>query len=155
MALAPADSAGVPHGGGVKPVECLRTRMSEQLETMSPNPAWDADAYEDTVETWRRLSDDVTVKVWGGDWCGDCRGQLPDFAAALEAAGVEDIEHYPVERVDGEKQGPGVEEYGIELIPTVVVEDAERAELARFVEEEDRPIAVWLAERLDELEASA
>ncbi|WP_211311412.1 TlpA family protein disulfide reductase [Halarchaeum salinum] len=127
----------------------------QQLETMEPNPAWDAEAYEATVEAWRRVADDVTVKVWGGDWCGDCRGQLPDFAAALEAAGVDDVEHYPVEREDGEKYGPGVEEYGIELIPTVVVEDADGNELARFVEEEDRPIAVWLAERLDEIEASA
>ncbi|WP_188869861.1 TlpA family protein disulfide reductase [Halarchaeum rubridurum] len=129
--------------------------MSEQLETMQPNPAWDADAHEGTVETWQRVADDVTVKVWGGDWCGDCRGQLPDFAAALAAAGVDDVEHYPVEREDGEKYGPGVDEYGIELIPTVVVEDKEGNELARFVEEEDRPIAVWLAERLDEIEASA
>ncbi|MFB6078147.1 MAG: TlpA family protein disulfide reductase [Halarchaeum sp.] len=129
--------------------------MSETLETMTPNPAWDADAHEETVATWERVADDVTVKVWGGDWCGDCRGQLPDFAAALDAAGVENVEHYPVERVDGEKQGEGVEEYGIALIPTVVVEDADGNELARFVEEEDRPIADWLAARLDELEASA
>ena len=121
-----------------------------QLETMRPNPAWSADAYEDAVEA---LSEDGLVfRVWGGDWCGDCRGQLPDFGAALEAAGVPDdrVHHYPVEKeADGSKTGPRVEEYGIELIPTVVVErDGE--EVGRYVEDERAPIAVYLAELLTE-----
>jgi thioredoxin 1 len=122
-----------------------------ELETMRPNPVWDADSYEDAVDTFEALADDIVVKVWGGDWCKDCRSQLPDFGAALDAAGVENVEHYPVEKEDdGSKTGPNVEEYGIELIPTVVVEDAETGEeLARFVEEEDAPIAVYLAEQLD------
>ncbi|KTG30776.1 thioredoxin family protein [Haloferax profundi] len=121
---------------------------AETLETMQPNPAWDADSYADAVEALG--ADDYTFKVWGGDWCGDCRRQLPDFAAALDAAGVDDgrIEHYPVEKADdGSKVGPRVDEYDIELIPTVVVEkDGE--EVARFVEEESVPIAVFLADRL-------
>ncbi|WP_435358570.1 TlpA family protein disulfide reductase [Haloarchaeobius sp. DFWS5] len=124
-----------------------------ELETMRPTPTWDEASYEDTVDVWAALADRIVVKVWGGDWCKDCRSQLPDFGAALEAAEVPEdrIEHYPVEREDGEKVGPGVEEYGIEYIPTVVVEDAESGdELARFVEEEDRPIAVWLAEELEQ-----
>lgn len=121
-----------------------------ELETMRPNPVWDADAYDDAVGVLRSVADDVVVKVWGGDWCVDCRSQLPDFGAALDAAGVEAVEHYPVEKAeDGSKTGPGVEAYGIELIPTVVVEDADTgAELARFVEEADAPIAVHLAEQL-------
>jgi thiol-disulfide isomerase/thioredoxin len=128
-----------------------------QLETMEPDPVWDAAAHEDTVETLAAWADEVVFKVWGGDWCGDCRGQLPQFGAALAAAGVpgDRIEHYPVEKEeDGSKVGPGVEEYGIDLIPTVVVErDGE--ELARFVEEESVPIAQYLAERLREHEAAA
>ncbi|WP_435347302.1 TlpA family protein disulfide reductase [Haloarchaeobius sp. HRN-SO-5] len=122
-----------------------------ELETMRPNPAWDAASYEDAVDVWSALADDVVVKVWGGDWCKDCRRQLPDFAAALAAAGVERVEHYPVETDDdGSKVGPNVEEYGIEYIPTVVVEDRDTGtELARFVEEERRPIAVWLADELE------
>jgi thioredoxin 1 len=121
-----------------------------ELETMRPNPVWDADSYEDAVAVFEALADDIVVKVWGGDWCKDCRSQLPDFGAALEAADVENIEHYPVEKEDdGSKTGPKVEEYGIELIPTVVVEDAETGEeLARFLEDEDVPIAVYLAEQL-------
>ncbi|WP_416839835.1 thioredoxin family protein [Haloferax sp. DFSO52] len=118
------------------------------LETMQPNPAWDAASYEDAVATLG--VDDYTFKVWGGDWCGDCRRQLPDFAAALDAAGVapENIEHYPVEKADdGSKIGPLVDEYGIEFIPTVVVEK-DGDELARFVEEEAVPIAVFLADQL-------
>ncbi|WP_256289774.1 thioredoxin family protein [Halobellus inordinatus] len=121
---------------------------SGTLETMQPNPAWNADAHEDAVEAL--AADALVFRVWGGDWCGDCRGQLPDFAAALDAAGVpeERVHHYPVEKEDdGSKTGPLVEEYGIELIPTVVVErDGE--EVARYVENEAVPIAMYLAERL-------
>jgi len=118
------------------------------LETMRPNPAWDADSYPDAVEA---LSEDGLVfRVWGGDWCGDCRGQLPDFGAALDAGEVPEdrIHHYPVEKEDdGSKTGPLVDEYDIELIPTVVVErDGE--EVARYVETENQPIASYLAARL-------
>jgi thiol-disulfide isomerase/thioredoxin len=122
------------------------------LETMQPTPTFDPDAHADTVETWAAVADDVTVKVWGGDWRGDCRSVLPDFAAALDAAGVpeDSVEHYPVEKADdGSKVGEGVAEYGVALIPTIVVErDGE--ELARFVEDEPIPAAQYLAERLRE-----
>ena len=120
------------------------------LETMRPNPTWDAASYEDAVDTLEAHRDEVTYRVWAGDWCKDCRALLPDFAAALEAAGVPDerIEH---NELDTNKAGPGVEAYDIEYIPTVVVErDGE--ELARFVESEGVPIAVYLAERLKESE---
>lgn len=127
-------------------------RPTMTLETMQPNPAWSADAHAEAVGTFGSLADRLTVRVWAGDWCPDCRNQLPDFAAAMNAAGLLDaVEQYPVEKVDGEKVGPGMEEYGVEYIPTVVVElDGE--EVTRYVEQEDRPIAVWLAARLDELE---
>jgi hypothetical protein len=67
------------------------------------------------------------------------------------------VEHYPTEKEDdGSKTGPGVEEYGIEYIPTVVVERADTGEeVARFVESEDRPIAVYLAEQLANSDALA
>ncbi len=126
------------------------TETEGRLETMRPNPAWSADAYEDTVEALSEAG--LVFRVWGGDWCGDCRGQLPDFGAALDAAGVPDdrVHHYPVEKAaDGSKTGPRVDEYGIELIPTVVVERDGEA-VARFVEEERVPIAVYLADRLGE-----
>jgi thiol-disulfide isomerase/thioredoxin len=126
---------------------------------MEPNPVWDEDSYTETVETLAEHADDLVYKVWGGDWCKDCRGQLPDFAAALAAAEVpeEHIEHYPTEKEDdGSKTGTGVEEYGIDFIPTVVVERADDGEeAARFVESEDRPIAIYLAEQLADLEAEA
>jgi thiol-disulfide isomerase/thioredoxin len=121
---------------------------TEQLETMRPEPTFDADAYESTVAAFAALPEDATVKVWGGDWCKDCRAALPGFAAALDAAGFLDrAEHYPVERVDGEKVGPGVEEYDVELIPTIVIEVGGE-EVARFVESEPTPAAQYLAERL-------
>ena len=117
---------------------------------MRPNPVWDAESHGDAVAVLESVADDVVVKLWGGDWCTDCRSQLPDFGAALDAAGVEAVEHYPVKTADdGSKIGPDVEAYDIELIPTVVVEDrATGAELARFVEEADVPIAVSLARDL-------
>ncbi|WP_248518302.1 TlpA family protein disulfide reductase [Salinarchaeum laminariae] len=127
------------------------------LETMQPTPTWSADAHEETVDTLSAIADEITVKVWGGDWCKDCRAALPDFAAALEAAEVPEdaIEHYSVEKDDdGSKIGPKVEEYGIEYIPTIVIE-REGEELVRFVEEEDVPAAIWLADRLRESEQLA
>ena len=128
---------------------------AERLETMRPNPVFTADAYEEELAVLRDHADSVVFRVWGGDWCPDCRRQLPDFGAALEAAGVpeERVVHYPVEKAEGgSKVGPGVEEYGIELIPTVVVESDDGEELARFVEEADRPIAVSLADALSDAE---
>lgn len=118
------------------------------LSTMEPDPAWDAASYEETVETLAR--EGLTFRVWGGDWCPDCRQQLPQFAAALNAAGVPDerIHAYAVERENGEKVGEGLDEYGIELIPTVVVEDESGSELARFVESEAKPIAPFLADAI-------
>jgi thiol-disulfide isomerase/thioredoxin len=72
------------------------------LNTMEPNPTWGTEAHSDVVEAFSELGDDAVVRVWGADWCGDCRSQLPDFAAALEAADVENVETYPVEREDRE-----------------------------------------------------
>lgn len=117
------------------------------LEVLEPNPVWVAEAYDDTVDVLAAHGDDVIFKVWCGDWCKDCRSLLPDFGAALEAADVpdENVEEFPL---DEDKQGPGVEEYGIERIPTVIVEDNGR-EIARFVEDEGVPIAVYLAGEIE------
>jgi len=117
------------------------------LETMEPNPVWVEDAYAETVDVLEAYGEDLTFRVFGGDWCKDCRAQLPDFGAALRAAAVPtgNVVHH---ELDEDKQGRGVEEYGIEYIPTVVVErDGE--EIARFVEEEPAPIAVYLGEQIE------
>jgi thiol-disulfide isomerase/thioredoxin len=122
------------------------------LKTMEPNPVWSAGAYEDTVDTLAKYADELVYKVWGGDWCKDCRSQLPDFGAALAAAEVpeDNVVHYETEKEDdGSKTGPEVEAYGIEYIPTVVVEK-DGAEIARFVEGEDVPIAVSLADQIEQ-----
>ena len=125
------------------------------LETLAPDGA-DADPLDDDVLT-ALGADGYRFKVWGGDWCGDCRRQLPAFAAALDAAGVPDdrIEDFPVTKGPDGKTGEGVDEYGIELIPTVVVENADGEEVARFVEDADVSIAEYLARELAETEASA
>lgn len=148
--VAPAAHKPVPvaRDGGVMRARAEPPAMA--LETMEPNPAWDAEAYAEAVETIADVQDEVTFLIWGGDWCPDCRRQLPDFAAALAAAGVSDerIYEYPVEkRADGSKVGPKVNEYGIERIPTVVVQYHGR-EIARFTEDAPVPIVVHLADRL-------
>ncbi|WP_222919292.1 thioredoxin family protein [Natrinema sp. SYSU A 869] len=118
------------------------------LETMQPNPTWDAASYEESVEALEAHTDELVYKIWAGDWCKDCRALLPDFGAALEAAEVPD-ERIEEVNVDQDKEGPGVEEYGIEYIPTIVVENDAGEEITRFVEEEDVPPAVWLAEEIE------
>jgi len=125
------------------------------LETMEPADDWEPDP--DTEDAIRALGDgEYAFHVWGGDWCIDCQQQLPAFGAALEYAGVDDyqIHHYPTEKEDdGSKTGPGVDEYGIEYIPTVVVE-RNGEEVARFVESADDPIAVALGTDLRSLSAA-
>ncbi|MFW6436350.1 MAG: thioredoxin family protein [Halococcoides sp.] len=126
------------------------------LESMTPS----GEPADEAVATLSDLDETVAFRVWGGDWCPDCRERLPAFATALEAAGIDaDRVHvYPVDRVDGEKVGPRVDRDDIAAIPTVIVEscrdptdpDASGTELARFVEDEGEPIATWLAERLAE-----
>ncbi len=118
------------------------------LETMEPNPVWVADAYADTVDVLSTYSDEVVFKVWCGDWCKDCRAKLPDFSAAIDAAGVPaaNVEQFAV---DEDKQGPGVSEYDIDRIPTVVVEH-DGQEITRFVEDETVPIAVYLADEIED-----
>lgn len=123
-----------------------------ELETMRPNPTWDAASYESIVDTLENA--DLTYRVWGGDWCPDCRQQLPDFAAALVAAGVpdEDIHVYAVERGDDGKEGELLDEYDVDLIPTVVAETPDGDEVARFVEREALPIGPFIADRVERLE---
>lgn len=122
------------------------------LETLTPAADWSPAAHASTVETLAGLDDRYRLLVWCDDGCGDCRALLPEFAAALEAAGVPDerIVEYEVERLpEGEKRGPKVEAYGIERIPTVVVErDGEP--VARFEEGDVGPIAGSIAGQLAE-----
>ncbi len=125
------------------------------LETLEPDPEVDASAHDD--EVLAALDGEYVYKVWGGDWCVDCQTQLPAFGAALAAAGVpeERIEGYPVTKGPDGKEGPGVEAYDVELIPTVVVETPDGEELARFVEAANVPIAAFLARELADVGATA
>ena len=119
-----------------------------ELETMQPSVDFEPAGYEQSIAALG--SEEYDFHGWGGDWCIDCQQQLPDFGAALESAGVDNqnVHHYPVEKAaDGSKTGPGVEEYDIEYIPTVVVEQ-DGEELVRFVESEDVPIAAYLGKEL-------
>jgi len=124
------------------------------LETLDPDAA-DATEFDPPYSTRSRPT--TTDSRWGGDWCDDCQRQLPAFGAALAAAGVPDdrIEDFPVTKGPNGKEGEGVDEYEIELIPTVVVETADGEEVARFVEEADVSIAEYLAGELAGIEVNA
>ena len=126
------------------------------LETLAPASDLGADDFDEAVLE-ALAADDYVFKVWGGDWCGDCQRQLPEFGAALAAAGVPDdrIEAYPVTKGPDGKEGELVDEYGVELIPTVVVESPDGEEVVRFVEDEDVSIAEYRADRLADVEATA
>ena len=80
------------------------------LELMQPDPMWDEDAYEETVDVFEALADDetVTVRVWCRDNCPDCRRELPDFAAALDAAEFPDdrLHQIAVDEFDVSAVGP-------------------------------------------------
>jgi thiol-disulfide isomerase/thioredoxin len=118
------------------------------LELMQPTRTWSADAHEDTVDALGALAADegVTIRLWCRDDCPDCRRELPDFAAAVEAAGFP-RDRLAVHEVDGDNDGPLTEAYGVERIPTILVERDGTA-LARFVEREALPAPQYLAGEL-------
>ncbi len=110
--------------------------MTNTLETMTPDLEWEGPDDQKAVSVLRERADDVSIIVWGGDWCGDCEAVLPSFAAGLEAAGIDPagVTQYAVEKLaDGSKTGPKVEAYDITLIPTIVVE-RNGVELVRYEE---------------------
>lgn len=126
------------------------------MESTEPASSWDAAAHSEVVDAFEAAVGEVTYHIWGADWCGDCHDTLPDFFAALEAAGVPDAE-VGVHEVDDDKQGERVDEYDVTLIPTIVAErEVEAGEdetgesriVARFEESEDRPAAEYVAEKL-------
>jgi len=125
------------------------------LETLAPGSDVDAEVDEAALDAL--AAGDYRFRVWGGDWCIDCRRQLPAFGAALAAAGVADdrIDDFAVTKGPEGKEGPQVDAYGIDRIPTVVVETTGGDEVARFVEEADGSIAESLARQLTDAEATA
>lgn len=123
------------------------------MESTVPNPDWNASEHSETIDAFEAGLGELTYRVWGADWCGDCQSRLPDFFAALDAAGIEE-DRIHVYEVDDDKNGELTEEYDVTLIPTVVVERADE-EIARFEEEEDLPAADYLARKLLESDALA
>ncbi|MFB6253453.1 MAG: TlpA family protein disulfide reductase [Halobacteriaceae archaeon] len=119
------------------------------LSSLDPNPSWDPDAYTDELTTLNRIADDITINIWGADWCSDCRRVLPDFGAALQNLDLDSdqVNVYPVTQ---EKEGPLVDEYEIDRIPTIVLE-YQGEEIGRFVENEKVPAIVYFANRIEDI----
>lgn len=116
------------------------------LRTMQPDPTWDATAHAETVAAFEAVADQITVHIWGGDWCGDCRRELPQLAAALQAAEIPRDRIHQHE-VDQDKHGDMVATYDVETIPTIVVE-IDGDTVARFEERATRPAPAYLADEL-------
>jgi thioredoxin 1 len=117
------------------------------LRTMQPDPTWDPTAHAETVTAFEAIAERVTVHIWGGDWCGDCRRELPKVAAALRAAEIP-TDAINQHEVDQDTQGDLVGVYNVTKIPTIVLEiDGET--VARFEEHADRPAPEFLAAALD------
>lgn len=131
--------------------------MTMTLDSMTPNPIWNASDHLETVTALSKLDSNFVFKIWCDDGCKDCRAQLPNFSAALSAANINPncIEQYPVDRLpDGKKQGPLVDEYDISRIPTIILEEkidtptSSTREIARYVELAEIPAADYLSEAL-------
>lgn len=120
------------------------------LQTLQPAETWDPAEHASAIETLRDWRDDLTIRIWCGDWCQDCQRELPSFGAALQVANVPEsaITTFPVEKdAEGSKHGPKVTEYGIDSIPTVILE-REGQEIARYVEPESNSILEHLVAQL-------
>lgn len=115
---------------------------------MRPDSRWQPNSAEqEAIETLRPRIDELSILVWGADWCGDCKAALPLFAAALERLNIdpEKVTQHEVQKLDdGSKAGPQVTEYDIKFIPTIVLE-RNGQEIARFVESGEDPAIVDLA----------
>jgi len=116
------------------------------LSTFEPDPAWDPDAFADTVAAFAGLPAAAEIHVWGGDWCGDCRRELPALAAALSAAEFPD-DRVHIHPVSQEKTGEAMAAYDVTVIPTIVVVVGDET-VARFEESAHVPAPVALAEAI-------
>lgn len=125
-------------------VDALRKGVS--LSSFEPDPAWDPEAYAETVAAFSSLPETAVVHVWGGDWCGDCRRELPALAAALDAADLPP-DQIAIHPVTSDKDGALVDAYDVTRVPTVVVQ-VDGDPVARFEEKDRAPAPVAVAETL-------
>ncbi len=88
----------------------------------------------DAIEDIKTKIEDVEIKVFCGDWCPDCRVQLPRFLSvilALKEEGI-DIEIIEVNRAKVDSFGKA-EEFNVRAIPSFIfLRDGE--EIGRIIE---------------------
>lgn len=93
-----------------------------------PTPAY--------VDSIRKFKKPYTIFVVGGTWCDDTQKLLPQLYAVLKTAGKKVDTDVSLYFVDHDKKSPeGTEgKYNIINIPTIIVQDKNKAEVGRIVE---------------------
>ena len=82
----------------------------------------------DTVQRIKKLLPDAQVEIVGASWCGDCRRQIPRFAALAERLNTWSVELLGDDRATRER-------LSIQRIPTFIVRASKGGkELGRIVE---------------------
>lgn len=86
------------------------------------------------IEKLRGIDRPVTIVVFHGTWCKDCRREIPRFRKILELAANPNF-HLVDYEVNPQKQDAlgKFEQYGIQRVPTFIFLDGEK-ELGRIVE---------------------
>lgn len=86
------------------------------------------------IEALRKIERPVTVVIFHGDWCPDCRREVPRFKKILEAAANPQftVVEYQVNPQKQDVLGK-FRDYQIQKVPTFIFLDGER-ELGRIVE---------------------
>ena len=82
----------------------------------------------DTVQRIKKLLPDAQVEIVGASWCGDCRRQIPRFAALAERLNTWSVELLGDDKTTRER-------LSIQRIPTFIVRASNGGkELGRIVE---------------------
>lgn len=82
----------------------------------------------DTVQRIKKLLPEAHVEIVGASWCGDCRRQIPRFAALAERLNTWSVELLGDDRATRER-------LSIQRIPTFIVRASKGGkELGRIVE---------------------
>lgn len=95
------------------------------------------------------LAGDLKILDFGTEWCGPCKAMAPAVDELI-------AKHYPIQRVDAEKQPDLAERYGVRSYPTLIMIDGQGLEIDRSSEfRTAEAIAWWLKSKTPQEKAPA